>query len=69
MKKEPKLINAKRRGFLQGSAVAGTAAVTGAASADLLKPEAVEPVKQDTSKHAGYRETDHVRKYYAKARF
>lgn len=68
MKKKPKMINAKRRGFLQGSALAGAAAATGAASADVLEVQA-EPSKQDTSKHAGYRVTDRVRKYYAKARF
>jgi len=68
-KKSPKMIDAKRRGFLQGSAVVGTAAATGVASADLLETDAVATLKKDTSKHAGYRETDRVREYYAKARF
>jgi len=69
MSKKTKLIDAKRRGFLQGSAVVGTAAATGVASADALKPDAELPLKKDTSKHAGYRVTDRVREYYAKARF
>ena len=69
MKKKPKMINAKRRGFLQGSAIAGAAAATGAASADVLEAEPTDSLKKDTSKHAGYRVTDKVRKYYAKARF
>ncbi len=68
-KKKPKMIDAKRRGFLQGSAVVGTAAATGVASADLLEVEPVKTLKKDTSKHAGYKETDRVREYYAKARF
>jgi nitrous oxide reductase len=68
MKKKPKMINAKRRGFLQGSAIAGAAAATGAASADVLEAQP-ESTKPDTSKHAGYRVTDRVRTYYAKARF
>ena len=67
--KKPKMIDAKRRGFLQGSAVVGTAAATGVASAELLETEVAAPIKKDTSKHAGYRETDRVREYYAKARF
>jgi len=67
--KKPKMIDAKRRGFLQGSAVVGTAAATGVASADLLEADAAAPNKKDTSKHAGYRVTDRVREYYAKARF
>ena len=69
MNKKPKMIDAKRRGFLQGSAIAGTAAATGVASADLLEAAALDPIKKDTSKHAGYRVTDRVREYYAKARF
>ncbi|MEE9333193.1 MAG: twin-arginine translocation signal domain-containing protein [Granulosicoccaceae bacterium] len=68
-KKKPKMIDAKRRGFLQGSAMVGTVAATGVASADLLETAGAKSLKQNTSKHAGYRETDHVREYYAKARF
>ena len=67
--KNPKMIDAKRRGFLQGSAAVGTAAATGVASADLIETDVVKSVKKDTSKHAGYRLTDRVREYYAKARF
>jgi len=69
MSKKTKLIDAKRRGFMQGSAVVGAAAATGVATADALDTDVQVPVKKDTSKHAGYRVTDRVREYYAKARF
>lgn len=68
MSKETKFINAKRRGFLQGTAVATGAAATGAVSAETLTAPAPIEVT-DTSKHAGYKKTDKVRTYYAKARF
>jgi len=65
---EKKFINAKRRGFLQGSVVAGGAVATGAAEAAVDSTvEAVEPVK--TKGHAGYRLTDKVKRYYERARF
>lgn len=65
----PRFIDARRRGFLQGAVIAGGTAVGGAALADhdaahdIVEPAADKPVS------AGYRETDHVREYYAKARF
>ena len=65
-----KFIDAKRRGFLAGVAVAGGAAATGAARA--VGDEVVVPAPAEapaTPPSRGYRETDHVRKYYAKARF
>lgn len=68
MSKKSKFINAKRRGFLQGSVVAGGAVATGAADAAIDAPiESVEPVA--TKGHAGYKLTDKVRRYYEKARF
>jgi hypothetical protein len=57
-----------RRGFLQGAgkgaaAAAAVTALAGAAAPDAAKAaEAKRPV-------AGYRETDHVRRAYALARF
>jgi len=67
-KKETKYINAKRRGFLQGSAVAGGAIATGAVNASTTEiVESVEPAKP--TGHAGYRVTDKVRRYYQRARF
>jgi nitrous oxide reductase len=68
MSNESKFINAKRRGFLQGSAVATGAAATGAVSAESFTPVAPLETTQ-TSKHAGYKKTDKVRTYYSKARF
>ena len=65
----PRFIDARRRGFLQGAVLAGGAAAGGAALAhhdaahDAVETIAEAPVS------SGYRETDHVREYYAKARF
>jgi len=68
MSKPTKFINAKRRGFLQGSVVAGGAVATGAATAaSNLTDIPVETVKVKSS--AGYRVTDKVKTYYKKARF
>ena len=58
-----------RRGFLKGAAV-----VSGAAAASALSQGAgaeVTPKTQATQpeKAKGYRETAHIREYYAKARF
>ena len=65
--KRTKYIDAKRRGFLQGAAIATGAAAGGGALA-------FEPVEEtlaaaaEPKAQAGYRETDHVRAYYAAAR-
>jgi len=68
MSKSTKYINAKRRGFLQGSVVAGGAVAAGAVDAAAIeKVEPVEPAKP--TGHAGYKETDKVRRYYQRARF
>ena len=68
--KTTKFIDAKRRGFLAGAAVAGGAAATGAARAagEALAPEPVAEAPAAPGSR-GYRVTDHVRKYYDKARF
>ena len=72
MAKKHKFIDARRRTFLQGSAVLTATAVSGAASA-ATTPAIVEPEQavtdSDNKTHAGYRETDKVRQYYSKARF
>ena len=64
-----RFIDARRRGFLQGAVVAGGAAASGVTLAH-ESPEhdlpATGPAKPTGS---GYRETDHVREYYAKARY
>lgn len=68
MSKKTKYINAKRRGFLQGSVVAGGAVATGAADASVTQAEEVlAPSK--TQGHAGYRLTEKVKRYYERARF
>lgn len=68
MSEKTKYINAKRRGFLQGTVVAGGAVAAGVATAESEVVDATPaPVKSPGS--AGYRLTDQVRTYYAKARF
>ena len=59
-------IDAKRRGFLQGATLAGAAAATGVGVAAPLPEPVVDGV--EPKRDAGYRETDHVRAYYAAAR-
>jgi len=59
-----------RRQFLKGAAVSGGGAVLAglaATSQAALKPE--EKQGESQLKPEGYRETAHVREYYAKARF
>ncbi|HEU4852673.1 MAG TPA: twin-arginine translocation signal domain-containing protein [Telluria sp.] len=65
-----KKVDGNRRGFLRaagGAGVLGTlaaAGVTPAQAAPLPQPE-VAPVKTQS----GYHETDHIRTYYATARY
>lgn len=66
-KKEPKFINAKRRGFLQGAAVASGAVASGAAvSSEVLEVE-VEALPPENG-HKGYENNEYVKRYYARAR-
>ncbi len=71
MSKKTKYIDAKRRGFIQGSVVAGGAVATGAVEAAVDSgDDLAEGVdKSKTAGHAGYRLTDKVRRYYQRARF
>lgn len=63
-----RFINARRRGFLQGAAVAGGAVAAGSAVASTADIAAEEPLT--TGKQTkGYELTDHIRKYYKRARF
>ena len=66
-KKEPNFINAKRRGFLQGAAVASGAVASGAAvSAEVLEPvvDVVQPLKGNK----GYEDNEYRQRYYSRAR-
>ena len=66
--KTPRFINAKRRGFLQGAAVAGGAVAGGvAAASETLTPEAAPELPVVESK--GYKRNEYVSRYYARARF
>ena len=68
-----RLIDARRRGFLQGAVLGAGAAAAGSALADhdVAGVEPIEPVApgDGDAGGTGYRVTDHVREYYAKARF
>ncbi len=73
MSKKHKFIDAKRRGFLQGSAVLTATAATGGVTAatkpaELLPEAGTETLDNPRSADAGYTETDKVREYYRKAR-
>ena len=65
-----KKVDGKRRGFLRaatGAGVLGTLAAAGVGTAQAAaappQPEAPAP------KQSGYHETDHIRTYYATARY
>ncbi|MFK7860120.1 MAG: twin-arginine translocation signal domain-containing protein [Granulosicoccus sp.] len=65
---KPTFIDANRRGFLQGAAIASGVAATGVASAtDAL--EAPTDRVEASAQGKGYELTDHVKKYYKRARF
>ena len=71
-KQTPKFINAKRRGFLQGAVVAGGAATTGAAISGEVLADAIDNVGIDDGQppgKKGYERTEHVSRYYSRARF
>jgi hypothetical protein len=66
-KKEPNFINAKRRGFLQGAAVAGGTVASGVAVSSEnfeVELEALQPEKG----HKGYEANDYIKRYYARNR-
>ncbi len=69
MSKKTKYIDAKRRGFMQGTVVATGAVATGAADAAVTSIEEEVVVPSKTEGHAGYKLTDKVRRYYQRARF
>jgi nitrous oxide reductase len=57
----------QRRSFLKGAAVAGTAVGAGALTTQTLAEATVNDTEPEQS--SGYRETEHIRKYYKLARF
>jgi len=65
-----KSLRTGRRQFLKGVAVSGGSAVlAGMAAGSQAAPEPQEKQGESKLKPQGYRETAHVREYYAKARF
>ena len=66
-KSKPAFINANRRGFLQGAAVAGGVAATGVAvAADSIDSQTDQPAI--VADGQGYELNDYVKKYYKRAR-
>lgn len=70
MSKKDFKADVSRRRFLRGVAVTGGAAVfaAGAGTAMASGPAGVEESRDDNAK-AGYKETKHIREYYARADF
>lgn len=69
MTDKTRFIDARRRGFLKGGAAVAGAGVTGQSLANGLAEEPAPVRKTLAPKSAGYRETEHVREYYARARY
>lgn len=65
MEKNQDLKSTRRRDFLK---LAGLGTVAGAAAAKAGAPDPAEAAAAD-GKARGYRETEHVKKYYSLARF
>lgn len=55
-----------RRDFLKAAGIAGGAAGLAAAALTTTSAKAAEP---EAGKGSGYRETEHIRKYYESARY
>lgn len=64
---KPAFINANRRGFLQGAAVASGVAASGMVAAADVDVVTEKPAEVINGK--GYELTDHVKTYYKRARF
>jgi len=65
----PAFIDGRRRGLLQGAAVALAGAGGAVQAADPVPSPVAVATPSVPAPAAGYRLTDHVREYYAKARF
>lgn len=68
----PTFINAKRRGFLQGAVVAGGVTATAVSTSAIATEQTagiVEPQQKPQTHGKGYELTEHVKKYYKRARF
>lgn len=66
--KDKKFIDAKRRGFMQGAAVAGAATVTGAVTSTAQATELTDVVVKPES-GGRYKDSEYTRTYYKNARF
>ncbi len=65
---DPVFINANRRGFMQGAAVASGVAATGVASAIESTDAALDEKIDVASGNKGYELNDYVRRYYKRLR-
>lgn len=61
-------VNAERRGFLKALAVAGGAGAVAAVAPAVSAASPSGPAPAAAEAPRGYRETEHVRAYYASAR-
>lgn len=68
MKQKNYVDRESRRNALKGMAVLGGAAAASVAAGNAVAAEEA-PVKSAAPVKLGYRETDHVREYYRRARF
>jgi anaerobic selenocysteine-containing dehydrogenase len=66
MEKQKEAKRAKRREFLK---LAGLGTLASAAAAGASAPREADAATPETATGSGYRETEHVRKAYALARF
>ncbi|MBX2885383.1 MAG: twin-arginine translocation signal domain-containing protein [Granulosicoccus sp.] len=66
---KPRFIDSKRRGFLQGATVAGGAVAAGGSLANTPGRELLTEPVPVAKQSKGYELTDHVKKYYKRARF
>jgi len=66
--KDKKFIDAKRRGFMQGAAVAGAATVTGVAATTAQATELTDAIVKPESGDR-YKDSEYARTYYRNARF
>ena len=68
MKREYREVSGARRGFFRAVAGLGVGAAAGALILRGRAPEPAPSPRAEGSASRGYRETDHIRKYYETAR-
>lgn len=64
-----KKMDGERRGFLRAATGAGVLGTLAAAGVGTAQAAPVPQPQAPVAKQSGYHETDHIRTYYAKARY